>query len=176
MKDTISYYLMDYFASLGLKKVFFVPGGGNMFLVDAIGRHPEIDFVSTHNEQAAVIAAEAYTRLTNSIGIALVTTGPGATNSITGADLGFCDTNGDTGDTCRPLQDKVSCQNVNSCSWTDTPIDCKQGGNVSALVATHPKQRCCTDGGPKDCYDSHTYLVFQLNNLDRVGIIYFHKF
>ena len=84
MKDTISYYLMDYFASLGLKKVFFVPGGGNMFLVDAIGRHPEIDFVSTHNEQAAVIAAEAYTRLTNSIGIALVTTGPGATNSITG--------------------------------------------------------------------------------------------
>ena len=51
-----------------------------MFLVDAIGRHPEIDFVSTHNEQAAVIAAEAYTRLTNSIGIALVTTGPGATN------------------------------------------------------------------------------------------------
>ena len=84
MKDTISYFLMDYFASLGLKKVFFVPGGGNMFLVDAIGRHPEIDFVSTHNEQAAVIAAEAYTRLTNSIGIALVTTGPGATNSITG--------------------------------------------------------------------------------------------
>ena len=93
-----------------------------------------------------------------------------ATNSITGADLGFCDTNRDTDDTvsymtCRPLQDKVSCQNVNSCSWTDTPIDCKQGGNVSALVATHPK-RCCTDGGPKDCYDSHTYLVFQVNHLD----------
>ena len=30
MKDTISYYLMEYFASLGLKKVFFVPGGGNI--------------------------------------------------------------------------------------------------------------------------------------------------
>ena len=90
-----------------------------------------------------------------------------ATNSITGADLGFCHTNGDTGDTCRPLQDKVSCQNANSCSWTDATINCNQGGNVSALVATHPNLRCCTNsGGTKDCYYSHTSNVFQVNNLD----------
>ena len=84
MTDTLSYVLMDYLSSIGVNKVFFVPGGGNMFLVDALGRHPKIDFISTHNEQAAVIAAEAYSRLSEKIGVALVTTGPGATNSITG--------------------------------------------------------------------------------------------
>ncbi len=84
MSDTLSYILMDYLYSIGVKKIFFVPGGGNMFLVDALGRHPKIDFISTHNEQAAVIAAEAYSRLSDELGVALVTTGPGATNSITG--------------------------------------------------------------------------------------------
>ena len=84
MKDTISYSIIDYLYSFGINKIFMVPGGGNMFLVDAIGRHPKVNFVSTHNEQSAVIAAEAYSRLSNTIGVALVTTGPGATNSITG--------------------------------------------------------------------------------------------
>lgn len=84
MKDTISYSIVDYLYSLGITKIFLVPGGGNMFLVDAIGRHPKLSYVSTHNEQSAVIAAEAYSRLSNKIGVALVTTGPGATNSITG--------------------------------------------------------------------------------------------
>lgn len=82
--DTISYLLFDYLASIGTKTVFLVPGGGNMFLVDAAGRHPEIKCICTHNEQAAVIAAESYSRINKEVGVALVTTGPGATNSITG--------------------------------------------------------------------------------------------
>ena len=42
IKDTLSYLLFDYLASLGVKTIFLVPGGGNMFLVDAARRHPEI--------------------------------------------------------------------------------------------------------------------------------------
>ena len=83
-EDTLSYLLFDYLSKIGTKAVFLVPGGGNMFLVDAVGRHPGIKCICTHNEQSAVIAAEAYSRLNKGIGVALVTTGPGATNSITG--------------------------------------------------------------------------------------------
>ena len=83
-EDTLSYLLFDYLSKIGTNTVFLVPGGGNMFLVDAVGRHPDIKCICTHNEQSAVIAAEAYSRLNKGIGVALVTTGPGATNSITG--------------------------------------------------------------------------------------------
>ena len=83
-EDTLSYLLFDYLSKIGTKAVFLVPGGGNMFLVDAVGRHPDIKCICTHNEQSAVIAAEAYSRLNKGIGVALVTTGPGATNSVTG--------------------------------------------------------------------------------------------
>ena len=83
-EDTLSYLLFDYLSKIGTDTVFLVPGGGNMFLVDAVGRHPNIKCVCTHNEQSAVIAAEAYSRLNKGVGVALVTTGPGATNSITG--------------------------------------------------------------------------------------------
>lgn len=77
-------FVADFIAGLGVKAVFLVPGGGNMFLADAIGNHPAIDYVPHHHEQAASIAAEAYGRVVEDIGVALVTTGPGGTNAITG--------------------------------------------------------------------------------------------
>ena len=55
-----------------------------MHLVDAVGKHPELKAVPCLHEQACAIAAEAYGRVTENIGVALVTTGPGATNAITG--------------------------------------------------------------------------------------------
>ena len=70
--------------SLGTDKVFLVPGGGNMFLVDAAGNQDGIEIVPTHHEQAAVIAAEYYSRISGKLGVAVVTTGPGSTNAITG--------------------------------------------------------------------------------------------
>ena len=76
MNETLAYNLMDYLYENGIRHIFFVPGGGNMFLVDAAGRHPKIKTIATHHEQSAVIAAEAYSRMTNNIGVALVTTGP----------------------------------------------------------------------------------------------------
>jgi acetolactate synthase I/II/III large subunit len=75
--------VFDYVASLGTKNVFLVPGGGAMYLVDALGMNPDIRFVPTHHEQAAAIAAEAYARITGGLGCALVTTGPGGTNAVT---------------------------------------------------------------------------------------------
>jgi acetolactate synthase-1/2/3 large subunit len=83
-----SYRGADYIASLlverGIRSVFLVPGGGNMYLVDAVGRCAGLDFVANHHEQASAMAAEGYARVTEGVGVALVTSGPGATNSITG--------------------------------------------------------------------------------------------
>src|SRR3989344_9555771 len=64
--------------------VFFLSGGGIMHMVDSLGRSKKINAYCTHHEQAAATAAEGYARIKNDIGVVLVTTGPGATNAITG--------------------------------------------------------------------------------------------
>jgi acetolactate synthase-1/2/3 large subunit len=71
-------------ADLGVKHVFLVPGGGAMHLNDSLSRRNDIEFVCNLHEQASAIAAENYSKATNHLGVALVTTGPGATNAITG--------------------------------------------------------------------------------------------
>ena len=88
---TISNCIMAYLADLGVDRVFLVPGGGNMFLVDAVGADRRIEFVPTHHEQAAVIAAEYYARKTGRLGVAVVTTGPGSSNALTGIAGAFFD-------------------------------------------------------------------------------------
>ncbi|OBI13361.1 acetolactate synthase [Mycobacterium sp. E2497] len=77
-------YLFARVREEGVDAVFLVPGGGAMYLVDALGQNSELRYVPTHHEQAAAIAAEAYSRINGHLGCALVTTGPGATNAITG--------------------------------------------------------------------------------------------
>ncbi len=64
--------------------VFMVSGGGNMHLIDSLGREKDLTFICNHHEQACTMAAEGYARVTNKIGLAYVTTGPGGTNAITG--------------------------------------------------------------------------------------------
>jgi acetolactate synthase-1/2/3 large subunit len=76
-------YIFARVAELGVKDVFLLPGGGAMHLVDALGQNNDLNFVPCHHEQAAAIAAEAYARVNEKIGVALVTTGPGATNALT---------------------------------------------------------------------------------------------
>ncbi len=80
----LSDYVFDFIAQTGIGHVFFLPGGGCMHLVDSLGKHPSLRHVCCLHEQAAVIAAEAYSQYNNCCGAALVTTGPGATNAITG--------------------------------------------------------------------------------------------
>ena len=66
------------------KTIFMVSGGGNMHLIDSLGKNENLEYVCNHHEQACAIAAEGYARVSNKIGIAYVTTGPGGTNAITG--------------------------------------------------------------------------------------------
>jgi acetolactate synthase-1/2/3 large subunit len=77
-------YVVAFIAKQGIKCVFLVPGGGSMYLCDAIGSSADITYVPNHHEQASAIAADAYSRLSGNLGCALVTTGPGATNALTG--------------------------------------------------------------------------------------------
>jgi len=83
-KIRVADYVAKFIGSLGVKCVFLVPGGGAMFLNDAIAQSKNIAFVANHNEQASSICAEAYSRVSENIGVAMVTTGPGSTNAITG--------------------------------------------------------------------------------------------
>ncbi len=80
----LSDYVMQTIASRGVKHVFMLPGGGAMHLNDSLGRCEGLEFVCNLHEQAAAIAAEAYAKVTGGLGVAQVTTGPGATNAVTG--------------------------------------------------------------------------------------------
>lgn len=80
----LSDYVFRFIADLGIKHVFMVPGGGAMHLNDSVGNCQDIEYVCNLHEQASAIAAEAYARVTNYLGVVLVTTGPGGTNAITG--------------------------------------------------------------------------------------------
>jgi len=77
-------YLLARLAELGVEDVFFLPGGGAMYLNDALACEARITAVPCHHEQACGIAAEAYGRTHDcGFGVAMVTTGPGATNILT---------------------------------------------------------------------------------------------
>ncbi len=84
-------YVMDFVAALGVERVFVLPGGGAMHLVDALGRHSRLDYLAVHHEQAAAIGAEACARVTGRPGVVLVTSGPGSTNAITGVTGAWLD-------------------------------------------------------------------------------------
>jgi acetolactate synthase-1/2/3 large subunit len=77
-------YVMSFLASKNVDCIFTVTGGGAIFLCDALGLDKNIKYVACHHEQAASIAAEAYARIKCDLGVALVTSGPGGTNAITG--------------------------------------------------------------------------------------------
>ena len=75
----------------GIETAFGIIGGGNVSLWDAITRLQKTNLVCTHHEQAAVMAASAYYRIRNRISVALVTTGAGSTNAITGVASAYMD-------------------------------------------------------------------------------------
>ncbi len=73
------------------KTIFMVSGGGNMHLIDSLGRNEKLAYICNHHEQACTFAAEGFARVSNKIGIAYVTTGPGGTNAITGVYSAWVD-------------------------------------------------------------------------------------
>lgn len=87
----LSDYVAKFLANSGIKHVFGLTGGANLHLFDSLYRTKGITSIFTHHEQAAALAAEAYSRTTNNLGAAIVTTGPGGTNAITGVTAAWLD-------------------------------------------------------------------------------------
>lgn len=78
-------YVMSFLRGpVGADTVFMISGGGIMHLTDALGLNKRLRYVCCHNEQAVTMAADGYAKLRGGFGAALLTTGPGATNAITG--------------------------------------------------------------------------------------------
>ncbi|WP_174872921.1 biosynthetic-type acetolactate synthase large subunit [Vogesella oryzae] len=75
----------------GVEFVFGYPGGAVLEIYDAIFRQQEFKHVLVRHEQAAVHAADAYSRSSDKVGVALVTSGPGATNAVTGIATAYMD-------------------------------------------------------------------------------------
>jgi acetolactate synthase-1/2/3 large subunit len=71
--------------------VFGYPGGAVLFIYDALFQQEEVRHVLVRHEQAAVHAADGFARSTDKVGVALVTSGPGATNAVTGIATAYCD-------------------------------------------------------------------------------------
>ena len=76
--------LVQCLIDLGVDTVFGYPGGAVLPIYDAIYEHPKLNHILVRHEQAAAHAAEGYARSTGKPGVVLVTSGPGATNAITG--------------------------------------------------------------------------------------------
>ena len=84
-------YLADRLSQYGVTAVFGMSGGAAVHMFDSFSRHPKIHLVPTTHEQAAAMAADGYSRATGGIGVAISTSGPGATNLLTGVCCSFYD-------------------------------------------------------------------------------------
>ncbi len=80
----LSDYVLRFVADQGVKYIFLVTGGGSMHLNASLAQSKAIQPICNSHEQASAMAAENYAKATNHLGVAMVTTGPGGTNSITG--------------------------------------------------------------------------------------------
>lgn len=84
-------YISEFLAQVGSRHVFVLTGGACAFLIDAVSRHPSLSYTCFQHEQSAAMAADALWRVERKVGVAMATSGPGATNLITGIACSFFD-------------------------------------------------------------------------------------
>ena len=84
-------FIVSFFESYGIKYIFGFQGGMITHVVDSISKSKKIKFIQTYHEQSAAIAAEGYARESGKFGVAVSTSGPGATNMITGIANAYFD-------------------------------------------------------------------------------------
>lgn len=84
-------YIAEFLARIGSRRVYTLTGGAVAFMIDAVGQHEKLEVVCVQNEQAAAMAADAVWRVSRRIGVSMATSGPGATNLITGIACSFFD-------------------------------------------------------------------------------------
>lgn len=83
--------LVKCLAEEGVEHVFGYPGGAVLYIYDAIFNQSKFQHILVRHEQAAIHAADAYSRSSNKVGVALVTSGPGVTNAVTGLATAYMD-------------------------------------------------------------------------------------
>src|SRR5712691_2705964 len=87
----LSDYVIDFLAQRGVSHFFGISGGAAVHLFDSIARNPMCVYVCTQHEQSAAMAAAGFARATGRIGAAITTSGPGATNLLTGVCCSYYD-------------------------------------------------------------------------------------
>src|SRR6187401_1649577 len=130
----------------GVEHIFGYPGGAVLPIYDAMVQQQKLRHILVRHEQGAVHAAEGYARSTGKVGCVLVTSGPGATNAVTGLTDALCDS---------------------------IPIVCITGQVPTHLIGNDAFQECDTVGITRPC-TKHNYLVKSVNDLARVLHEAFH--
>ena len=88
---TGSDWVAEFLARAGADHVFLLTGGACAFLIDAVARHPGMRYTCFEHEQGSAFAADAVWRVSGKVGVTFATSGPGATNLITGIATSFFD-------------------------------------------------------------------------------------
>lgn len=87
----LSDYVANFLASIGCRDVFVLSGGASLHLIHSAEKHKNLRVFCPLHEQAAAMAADGYTRATRKLGVTIVTSGPGATNLLTGICSAYYD-------------------------------------------------------------------------------------
>src|SRR5580704_4998387 len=127
-------------ADQGVAHIFGYPGGAVLPIYDALFQQDKVRHILVRHEQGAVHAAEGYARSTGKVGCVLVTSGPGATNAVTGLT--------------DALMDSI-------------PLVCITGQVPTHLIGNDAFQECDTVGITRPC-TKHNYLVKNIEDLARV--------
>jgi acetolactate synthase-1/2/3 large subunit len=80
----LSDYVINFFVEKNIDKIFGIAGGASLHLLDSITNNINVNLICNHHEQHSSMAADAYARATKNFGVVVATSGPGATNLITG--------------------------------------------------------------------------------------------
>lgn len=91
MKIKVSDYIAKFYASKGIDTVFVLTGGCIVHMIDSLALNPDINYVPMLHEQSAAMAADGYARISGKPGLIAATSGPGATNLLTGICCSYYD-------------------------------------------------------------------------------------
>jgi len=87
----LSDYIVRFLVGQGVKHVFALTGGASIHMIDSLAKAQGIEYICPQHEQAGAMMADAYSRVSDKLGVAISTSGPGATNMITGVCCAYYD-------------------------------------------------------------------------------------
>lgn len=140
MKLTGAEIVIESMKDMGTEIVFGYPGGAILYVYDEIYKHPELKHILVRHEQGAVHMADGYARVTGKPGVSIVTSGPGATNTVTGLATAYMDS---------------------------IPMVVITGQVPVSMIGNDAFQEADVVGITRSC-TKHNYLVKNVNDLQRV--------